>query len=143
LSLGVVIIKKYLAPILATGLLTLSGIAFAQIPETQHSNGVAYISGGVGEDEALAMVVESKQWPLMLELSQLENGRGVWIFGAQIKITNDQKKVIFDAISEGPYILINLEPGTYSIEAAYQGVVQKQSVAVKVGQNQKLSIFWK
>jgi len=139
----VVIIKKYLAPILATGLLTLSGIAFAQIPETQHSNGVAYISGGVGEDEALAMVVESKQWPLMLELSQLENGRGVWIFGAQIKITNDQKKVIFDAISEGPYILINLEPGTYSIEAAYQGVVQKQSVAVKVGQNQKLSIFWK
>jgi len=143
LSLGVVIIKKYLAPILATGLLTLSGIAFAQIPETQHSNGVAYISGGVGEDEALAMVVESKQWPLMLELSQLENGRGVWIFGAQIKITNDQKKVIFDAISEGPYILINLEPGTYSIEATYQGVVQKQSVAVKVGQNQKLSIFWK
>jgi hypothetical protein len=139
----VVIIKKYLAPILATGLLTLSGIAFAQIPETQHSNGVAYISGGVGEDEALAMVVESKQWPLMLELSQLENGRGVWIFGAQIKITNDQKKVIFDAISEGPYILINLEPGTYSIEATYQGVVQKQSVAVKVGQNQKLSIFWK
>lgn len=138
-----VIIKKYLAPILATGLLTLSGIAFAQIPETQHSNGVAYISGGVGEDEALAMVVESKQWPLMLELSQLENGRGVWIFGAQIKITNDQKKVIFDAISEGPYILINLEPGTYSIEAAYQGVVQKQSVALKVGQNQKLSIFWK
>jgi len=139
----VVIIKKYLAPILAAGLLTLSGIAFAQIPETQHSNGVAYISGGVGEDEALAMVVESKQWPLMLELSQLENGRGVWIFGAQIKITNDQKKVIFDAISEGPYILINLEPGTYSIEATYQGVVQKQSVAVKVGQNQKLSIFWK
>lgn len=143
MSLGVVIIKKYLAPILAIGLLTLSGIAFAQIPETQHSNGVAYISGGVGEDEALAMVVESKQWPLMLELSQLENGRGVWIFGAQIKITNDQKKVIFDAISEGPYILINLEPGTYSIEATYQGVVQKQSVAAKVGQNQKLSIFWK
>jgi len=135
--------KKYLAPILTVGLLALSGTTFAQIPETQHSNGVAYISGGVGEDEALAMVVESKQWPLMLELSQLENGRGVWIFGAQIKITNDQKKVIFDAISEGPYILINLEPGTYSIEATYQGVVQKQSVAVKVGQNQKLSIFWK
>ena len=135
--------KKYLAPILTVGLLALSGTAFAQIPETQHSDGIAYISGGVGEDEALAIVAESKQWPLMLELSQLENGRGVWIFGAQIKIMNDQKKVIFDAVSEGPYILINLEAGAYFIEASYQGVVQKQSVAVKTGQNQKLSIFWK
>ena len=135
--------KKYLAPILTVGLLALSGIVFAQIPETQHSDGIAYISGGVGEDEALAIVAESKQWPLMLELSQLENGRGVWIFGAQIKIMNDQKKVIFDAVSEGPYILINLEAGAYFIEASYQGVVQKQSVAVKAGQNQKLSIFWK
>ncbi len=135
--------KKYLAPILTVGLLALSGTTFAQIPETQHSDGIAYISGGVGEDEALAIVAESKQWPLMLELSQLENGRGVWIFGAQIKIMNDQKKVIFDAVSEGPYILINLEAGAYFIEASYQGVVQKQSVAVKAGQNQKLSIFWK
>ena len=135
--------KKYLAPILTVGLLALSGTAFAQIPETQHSDGIAYISGGVGEDEALAIVAESKQWPLMLELSQLENGRGVWIFGSQIKIINDQKKVIFDAVSEGPYILINLEAGAYFIEASYQGVVQKQSVAVKAGQNQKLSIFWK
>lgn len=135
--------KKYLASILAINLLALSGIAFAQIPETQHSEGIAYISGGVGEDEALAIVAESKQWPLMLELSQLENGRGVWIFGAQIKILNDQKKVIFDAVSEGPYILINLEAGAYFIEASYQGVVQRQSAAVKTGQNQKLSIFWK
>ncbi len=135
--------KKYLGPFLAISLLALSGIAFAQIPETQHSNGIAYISGGVGEDEALAIVAESKQWPLMLELSQLENGRGVWIFGAQIKILNDQKKVIFDAVSEGPYILINLEAGAYFIEASYQGVVQRQSAAVKTGQNQKLSIFWK
>jgi len=135
--------KKYLAPILTVGLLALSGTTFAQIPETQHSDGIAYISGGVGEDEALAIVAESKQWPLMLELSQLENGRGVWIFGSQIKIINDQKKVIFDAVSEGPYILINLEAGAYFIEASYQGVVQKQSVAVKAGQNQKLSIFWK
>ena len=91
--------KKYLAPILTVGLLALSGIVLAQNPETQHSDGIAYISGGVGEDEALAIVAESKQWPLMLELSQLENGRGVWIFGAQIKIMNDQKKVIFDAVS--------------------------------------------
>ena len=61
--------------------------ALAQIPDTQSSQGIAYVSGGVGQEEAKAILAEAKQWPLMLELSQLENGRGVWIFGAKISIT--------------------------------------------------------
>ena len=65
-----------------------SSLVCAQIPDTQYSKGISYISGGVGEEESQAILAEAKQWPLLLELSQLENGRGVWIFGAKIKILN-------------------------------------------------------
>ena len=117
--------------------------AFAQVPETQHSQGISYITGGVGQEETLAILAEAKQWPLTLELSQIDNGRGVWIFGAVIKITNSKKQTIFDAQADGPYMLINLESGDYMLDATYQGVVQKRLLAIKTDSPQKISIFWK
>jgi hypothetical protein len=122
----------------------LSGpFVWAQIPETQRSLGISYISGGVGESESTAILAEAKQWPLLLELSQIENGRGVWIFGSQIKIMNSKSAVIFDAKAEGPYMLVNLDSGDYAIQASYQGVEQKKAISIKAGQPQKVSIFWK
>lgn len=115
----------------------------AQLPNTQYSDGVAYISGGVGEEESAAILSEAKQWPVMLELSQIENGRGIWIFGAKTKITNAKHKLIFDAQADGPYMLINIEPGDYVLQASYQGAEQKRALTVKAGQSQKISIFWK
>lgn len=120
-----------------------SSFALAQIPETQHSDGVSYITGGVGEGETSSILAESKQWPLMLEMSQIENGRGVWIFGAKIKIVDSKKQAIFNAQADGPYMLINLEPGDYQIQATYQDVEQKRSVSIKANSTQKISLFWK
>ena len=133
----------YIKSILSTVCIVTSSMVLAQIPDTQYSQGISYISGGVGEEESQAMLAEAKQWPLLLELSQLENGRGVWIFGAKIKIVNSQNQVIFDAQADGPYILINLNTGQYQIEASYQGVSQKRSVSIQASTPQKLAIFWK
>ena len=121
----------------------LTTIVWAQVPEAQRSQGVSYITGGVGEEESTAILAEAKQWPLLLELSQLENGRGVWIFGSQIKIANAKGAMIFDAKADGPYMLINLDAGDYVIQASYQGVEQKRAISIKAGQPQKISIFWK
>ncbi len=116
---------------------------WAQIPQTQYSEGISYITGGVGEEESTAILAEAKQWPLLLELSQLESGRGVWIFGSQIKVLNAKNVVVFDAKADGPYMLMNLTAGDYAIQASYQGVEQKRSISIKAGQAQKISIFWK
>ena len=133
----------YIKLILSAASLICSSVVCAQIPDTQYSQGISYISGGVGEEESQAILAEAKQWPLLLELSQLENGRGVWIFGAKIKILNAKNQVVFDAQADGPYILINLPIGQYQIEASYQGVVQKRLLSLQASAPQKLAIFWK
>lgn len=124
-------------------LVALSSLSIAQIPDTQYSQGISYITGGVGEDEARAITSEAKQWPLMLEMSQLENGRGVWIFGATINILNNKSQSIFNAQADGPYMLVNLEVGTYSIQASFNGVQQTRLVSIKSGSSQKINLFWK
>jgi hypothetical protein len=135
--------KTLLKIIISVQLLLLSSWALAQIPQTQYSQGISYITGGVGEGETTAILAEAKQWPLTLELSQLENGRGVWIFGANIKIVNAKKQAISDAVADGPYMLINLVPGDYVIEASYQGVAQTRALSIKADAVQKMNLFWK
>ena len=135
--------KTLLKILIATPLILLSSLSLAQIPETQHSQGISYITGGVGESETVAILADAKQWPLLIEMSQIENGRGVWIFGASIKIMSSKKKLIFDAQADGPYMLITLESGDYVIEATYQGVVQKRALSIKSDSPQKASLFWK
>ena len=135
--------KILLKILITTQLILLSSWALAQIPETQHSQGISYITGGVGEEEAVAILADAKQWPLLLEMSQIENGRGVWIFGATIKIMSSKNQTIFDAPADGPYMLINLESGDYVIEATYQGVVQRRALSIKANSSQKISLFWK
>lgn len=135
--------KTFLQIIVSAQLLLASSWTLAQIPDTQYSQGTSYITGGVGESESTAILAEAKQWPLLLEMSQIQNGRGVWIFGASIKIINSTKQVIFDAQAEGPYMLINLAAGDYALETSYEGVVQKRSVSIRPDSSQKISLFWK
>ena len=135
--------KTLLKIILSAHLALVSSWSLAQIPETQYSQGISYITGGVGEGETVAILAEAKQWPLLLEMSQIENGRGVWIFGATIKILNSSKQTIFNAQADGPYILVNLVPGDYMIDAVYGGVTQKRPVSIKADSTQKISLFWK
>ena len=136
--------KTLLKIILSAHLVLMSSLSLAQIPETQYSQGISFITGGVGEGETVAILAEAKQWPLLLEMSQIENGRGVWIFGATIKITGIAKKqIVFEAKADGPYMLVNLMPGDYAIEATYEGVTQKRALSIKADSSQKISLFWK
>lgn len=135
--------KTLLKIIIAAQLILMTSLAMSQIPETQNSQGISYITGGVGEGETAAILAEAKQWPLLLEMSQLENGRGVWIFGANIKIMSNAKQTIFDAQADGPYMLVNLEPGDYAIEASYQGLAQRRTFSIKANSSQKIALFWK
>ena len=53
--------KTLLKILIATQLMLLSSLSLAQIPETQHSQGISYITGGVGEGETVAILAEAKQ----------------------------------------------------------------------------------
>ncbi len=135
--------KTLLKLFLSFQLILMGSWAVAHIPDTQYSQGVSFITGGVGQEETEAILAEAKQWPITLELSQIENGRGVWIFGALIKVLNVKKQIIFDARADGPYMLINLVPGEYVINATYEGVVQTRAISIKADSSQKISLFWK
>ena len=115
-----------------------------QIPQTQRANDLAFITGGIGDDEYKAIEAESKRWPLTLQFSKLEqNGRGEWVSEVQVSILSANKMEVFRAISDGPLMLIDLKPGTYQLITSYDDSVQKRLLVIEAQHSKKLSISWK
>jgi hypothetical protein len=118
--------------------------AYAQIPDVQRSGEISFVSGGIGSNESEAIQAEAKKWPLLLQFSQADQkGWGTWVSGVSVKITNDKKEKILNLICDGPFLLLGLKPGSYVIEASYEGITQQRNVMVRQGQSEKLSIYWR
>ena len=130
--------------VLSACLVLFSSLSLAQadIPEAKVSQGIEYISGGIGSEESDAMLALGKKWPLTLEFSQDHPQRPLWVADVTVKILDQKKKVVFEALSEGPIMLLKMNPGKYDAEYTFEGKVLKRSLVVEEGKFQKQSVVW-
>uniref|UniRef100_UPI0040487CEE hypothetical protein n=1 Tax=Polynucleobacter sp. TaxID=2029855 RepID=UPI0040487CEE len=117
-------------------------LAQVEIPEAKISQGIEYISGGIGSEESDAMLALGKKWPLVLEFSQDHPQRPLWVADVTVKILDQKKKVVFEALSEGPIMLLKISSGKYDAEYSFEGKVLKRSLAIEEGKFQKQSVIW-
>jgi hypothetical protein len=130
--------------LLSTCLVLFSSLSLAQadIPDAKIYQGIEYISGGIGSEESDAMLALGKKWPLVLEFSQDHPQRPLWVADVTVKILDQKKKVVFEALSEGPIMLLKMNPGKYDAEYSFEGKVLKRSLVVEEGKFQKQSVVW-
>jgi hypothetical protein len=117
-------------------------LAQAEIPDAKVAQGIEYISGGIGSEESDAMLALGKKWPLVLEFSQDHPQRPLWVADVKVKILDQKKKVIFEALSDGPIMLLKMTAGKYDAEYTFEGKVLKRSLVVEEGKFQKQSVVW-
>ena len=125
-------------------LVLFSSLSMAQveIPEAKVAQGIEYISGGIGSEESDALLSLGKKWPLVLEFSQDHPQRPLWVADVTVKILDQKKKVVFEALSDGPIMLLKMTPGKYDAEYSFEGKVLKRTLVVEEGKFQKQSIVW-
>ena len=135
---------KLAQTLIAAVIFTVSSVSFAQadVPESKNYQGIQYITGGIGSEESEAMLELGKKWPLVLEFSQAHPQRPLWVADVTVKIIDQKKKVVFDAMSDGPILLVDLAPGTYELQLVFEGRSLKKSVKVEEGKSSKLSVTW-
>ena len=129
---------------LASALALGASLAYAapELPSTQYSGPVAYLSGGVGEAEASAIKAASKNWPLTLEFAIKTAGGAEYAANVNVKLTDAQGRTTLDTRSEGPFLLAQLAPGSYRVEATLDGKTLHEQVVVKPGQPTKAVLVW-
>ena len=109
------------------------------LPPVQSMNGIKYVEGGIGKDEALAMQKEGRGYPLNLVFSAGPQNQ----FVAEVRvIIEDGAKTVFEDVADGPIFLVDLPSGKYSVEAEFRGKTVKQTAQVQGKQALRLDFHW-
>ncbi len=120
----------------------LSVPAFAQDtvlqPRTQGS--VAYVSGGIGSQEQKALHEVEGNYNLKLLFAR--QGSGEYLTDVQVRIVNAKDATMLDATTEGPFMLVKLPAGAYTVTASYEGASQKKSATVPATSATSLAFYW-
>ncbi|MGC4075905.1 MAG: carboxypeptidase-like regulatory domain-containing protein [Rubrivivax sp.] len=106
------------------GVLGAGGSAWAAtLPPAQNQGPVAYVSGGVGQDEAKAFEAQAARWPVELEFVTREPGtpREAFLANVAVRILDAHDSVVLDTRSDGPFMLARLQPGRYRVQASFAG----------------------
>jgi len=104
--------------------------AFAQVnpatsPTVQHGPaGIEYLNGGSGEEERAAMAARQPEFPFRVVMSA---AGGQFIVADTLSVATPQGELL--AIRDaGPIVMIKLPPGSYNLEATWQGRTERRSV---------------
>jgi hypothetical protein len=114
--------------LLVAGLASLAVPAMAaNLPPEQHEGSVGYITGGIGKTEAKLFEREMPKHPLAIELLEHSGKAEEFTADATVKILDRHGHTVLDAKAGGPYLLVDLPPGRYSIAATLNNDTLKKS----------------
>ncbi|HET7365077.1 MAG TPA: carboxypeptidase regulatory-like domain-containing protein [Burkholderiales bacterium] len=111
----------------------------ATLPAARTQNGVAYLTGGIGEDEASAMRAEARRYPVSMFFTAGKDNA----FLADVKVTVKDKagKEVLSTAA-GPILLVNVPSGSYTVTAKRDSKVLHRTVHVGKTGGKQLVFHW-
>jgi hypothetical protein len=108
--------------------------------QPQEQNGVRYLQGGIGQDEANALR-KTTGYDLHVELSTGPEGK--FQSGATVDIQNAQGQPVLSVTDAGPLLYVQLPPGKYKVTGNAQGETVQQLVTVNGKAPATVSLNWR
>ena len=88
---------------------------------------VAYLSGGIGEEERLAIRAREREFNLALIFAGRD---GSYLGDVDVLISGPRGETVLEAYAVGPFLLARVPSGRYRIKAMAEGTVQRQELVV-------------
>ena len=138
---------KFVKPVLFAACACVCAAASAagdtSLPQEAVQGSISYLSGGVGKDEADAMKRAASRYSLALEFSQRGQGaQGDFVADVNLTIEDKAGNTVLQTQSAGPFVLINMPDGKYTVKAEENGKTQVRRVTVAGGKSEHISMVW-
>ena len=140
LNPGAVIILSLLAAAPVTGATDTPGTG--QLPPEQTQGRVTYVTGGIGQDEAMVLRGEERRFPLSLEFIRRAKPADEFLANVNVTITDLQGRTELRALAEGPYLLASLPDGKYRVTADHDGQIKTRDVVIAARRPERVVFEW-
>ncbi|WP_248920192.1 carboxypeptidase regulatory-like domain-containing protein [Pseudomonas entomophila] len=107
--------------------------------QPQQQNGIRYLQGGIGQDEANALR-RTQGYDLHITLSIGRDGQ--FQSGATVDIQSAQGQPVLTLQDVGPLIFVQLPPGHYRVTGTADGQTLQQLVAVDGKTPARVDLNW-
>jgi len=131
--------------VVLAALTSLSSVARAQdvpMPTEQVLGDVPYLNGGVGEEEVQFIKQTMKDYTLRFAFSRAGTPRAEYVANVAVTITDAKGTNLFELAAAGPYLLLKLPPGRYSVTATYENQTVTRPVVAGKGTT-PINFVWK
>jgi hypothetical protein len=109
--------------------------------------GIVFVSGGAGQSERTALSKEKNNFSFGLITAA--KGSGVYLAAVRVRILNaSTQQPVLEHTMDGPWLLANLPPGDYAVEASYTEAAGqpaqtlKQSATIKQGDHHQMALYF-
>ncbi len=99
-------------------------------PEPAKTVDISYVSGGICAEEVNFMKGIAQHFPLEVVFVQQEQGKEVYLADVAVSLQNAKQEEVLFVATEGPFLLVNLPNGKYTIYATYHNVKQTKQVNI-------------
>ncbi|HEY0963030.1 MAG TPA: hypothetical protein VGE69_11810 [Pseudomonadales bacterium] len=119
---------------LSASALFVSSLSVVALPAYAQNEALVW-TGGIGIDERAAAPAEGTKLVFFIEA-------GNFLADVQVNVKDESGRDIVDAVSKGPWMILKLAPGRYSVQATVAGETQGGTIDV-TGNNQEFAYMFK
>jgi len=102
-------------------------------PQVRTLNGISYVSGGIGTDEAAAMRRMAGRFKVRMHFVDSTDGSA--LSDVSVTLFNERREIVLLVLSEGPYLFLDLPPGTYRAVVRYGPELSSHRIRVDAGKD--------
>ncbi|VVO36780.1 carboxypeptidase regulatory-like domain-containing protein [Pseudomonas fluorescens] len=107
--------------------------------QRQEQNGITYLSGGVGEDEAKAI---QQTTGYNLHMTFAIGPENKYVPDVDVAIQKAQGQTVLTLSEAGPLVYVQLPPGKYTVVATRNGEERRDTADVGSGAARNLVFHW-
>jgi hypothetical protein len=113
--------------------------AAAFVPEVRHAGNIAYVTGGVGQDEADALRAVAPRYSMRATFAA---SNGEYLSDVAVRLEKSNGSVVFTARSDGPFLFAQVPPGRYRLVATYNQIERQRMIDVPARGGAGVTLTW-